>query len=164
MVAGWCHLPRCLSPACTKLLQISSTMSCPLVLCRKRGEAVIDHKVVAECACSTKVMRSQPWQGWCYRAQHHNWRYLRCRCTLCVTPVGSALRPPPAASSKTESGGCRNKAPSPGSSATLQPSPTGRSILWLHHFGKHESVFLHDAGLWSSVSALSPIWVVQGSP
>lgn len=158
VVAGWCHLPWCLSPACTELLQISSSMlSCPLLLCRRHGKAVIDQRVMTECACSTKVMRSQPWQGLCYHAQHHGWQYPRCHCTLCVTPARSALHPAPAASSKTESGDCRNKAPSPGSSAKLQPSPTGRSMLWLHHFGKHESIFLHDAGLWRSISALSPI-------
>lgn len=54
--------------------------------------------------------------------------------------------------------------PSPGLSKKLKPSPMGKSILWLHHSGKHETIFLHDAGLRSSVSALSSIYVVQGSP
>lgn len=54
--------------------------------------------------------------------------------------------------------------PSPGLSAKLKSSPAGKSILWLHHFRKHETAFLHDTGLWSRVSALSPIYVVQGSP
>lgn len=60
-----------------------------------------------------------------------------------------------------------SEAPSPGLSAKLTPSPPGKSTMWLLHFGKHETELLRDAGLWScwgSLSALRPIYVLQGMP
>lgn len=79
---------------------------------------------------------------------------------VCGTPARVAL----AELLELTARGCRNTAPRPGRSAKLKPSPTGRSVLWLHHFGKLEAVFLRDTGLWSSISALSFIHTGQGAP
>lgn len=112
--------------------------------------------LVAQMICDQPWDVHEPGQGLHFHAQHQGWWYRTHAAKVCL-----------GASSKAEPWGCRSKAPSPGLSAKLTPSPPGKSTAWLHHFGKHETELLRDAGLWScwgSVSALRPISVLQGMP
>lgn len=112
--------------------------------------------LVAQMICDQPWDVHEPGQGLHFHAQHQGWWHRTQAAKVCL-----------GASSKAEPWGCRSKAPSPGLSAKLTPSPPGKSTAWLHHFGKHETELLRDAGLWScwgNVSALRPISVLQGMP